>query len=65
MPGGVFEKDLNAIWGNIKWMVLAEGLMHQSLMRMKIENTHGETLGKRKYSLLQFVNKFAESLLSV
>ena len=64
MPGGVFEKDLTAIWGSVKWVVLAEGLMQSSLMSVKVENKNGENQGKRKYSLLHFINKFAESLLS-
>jgi|LakMenEpi03Aug12_release.lakeMendotaPanAssembly.Ray.scaffolds.fasta_scaffold4166526_1 hypothetical protein len=64
MPGGVFEKDLTAIWGSVKWVVLAEGLMQSSLMSVKVENKSGENQGKRKYSLLHFINKFAESLLS-
>lgn len=66
MPGGVFEKDLTAIWGSVKWVVLAEGLMQSSLMSVKVEKANGEkeNQGKRKYSLLHFINKFAESLLS-
>ena len=52
MPGGVYEKDLIAIWGSVKCIVLAEGLINSSLMNVKNEDVLRETFGRRKYSLL-------------
>ena len=37
LPGGVTEKDLDALWGNLDWYVLSELLRKASLLEEKIE----------------------------
>jgi hypothetical protein len=37
MPNGVYERDLNRIWGNEKWYVLAEILVQASLFQFSVE----------------------------
>lgn len=37
MPRGIYERDLNKIWGNEKWYVLAEILVQASLVSFSIE----------------------------
>ena len=65
LPGGVSEDDLENLWGNAQWMTLIEHLRRASLIVEKVETNSLRTKnGVRKFRLLPFMNKYAESLLN-
>jgi len=65
MPSGVYDGDINRLWGNEKWFVVVEILISMSLVQVSVENEPGEHEGQRKYRLMQFMNKFATGLLNL
>jgi hypothetical protein len=54
LPGGCIEEDLDYLWGK-NWRMLSERLLRASLLMKRISLT-----GENKYTLLPFMNKFAE-----
>ena len=66
LPGGVDEKDLTYLMGNENWRFHSIMLQKKSLLIERIDPILRNMMNKeiRKYSLLPFMNKYAESLLS-
>lgn len=65
LPGGITASDLSKLWQDESWYPLAEYLSHNSLLVEKLQyNSSITNLKERKYLLLPFMNKYAESLLN-
>ena len=65
LPGGVSEDDLSLLWKAGHWMPLIEHLRKASLIAEKTEpNPLDNNKTIRKFRLLPFMNKYAESLLN-
>ena len=64
LPGGITENDLTLVWENEDWVVLSEHLRNASLLAEKVETHNIISNGQKKYSLLPFMNKYAEELLN-
>ena len=65
LPGGVSESDLSILWKSGHWVPLIEHLRRASLIVEKVESDLFDSNKKvRKFRLLPFMNKYAESLLN-
>lgn len=64
LPGGVSEDDLSILWKAGHWMPLIEHLRRASLIVEKTEQDRLNNKSVRKFRLLPFMNKYAESLLN-
>ena len=65
LPGGVTEPQLSELWAGADWLVLAEMLRKASLLMERLETHNFATRGEKKFTLLPFMNKYAESLLNM
>ena len=61
LPGGVYEQDLNEIWGS-NWEPIADKLINYSLLQKK-EHTK-ESNDKQKFILPPFMTSYAEAKIT-